>query len=187
MTTALVLPLTQILGNSPISIPYANQSLLVKQSLDFYHTFSTQQQLLTILLSLLSFAVLKNINFYAANISINKFMLKGGVFIRQSCIERFLELEMPFYTKTALGEILSYVNEQAQRSERLFSFYLEMAREIISLFFLLSFLIILSPMLTLVTVGSLGVVVILLQTVIKQISINGQKSAYAIENFSSLI
>jgi ATP-binding cassette, subfamily B, bacterial MsbA len=186
ISTSLVLPLTQVLGHNQVSISIQS-SKFIEKIINSYTYFPEKWQLLSILLSLLFITILKNISLYLSNISINSFMLKGGTLIRQRCIERFLELEVPFYTNASLGELLSYVNEQAQRSEQLFSRYLEILRESSTVALLLWFLIILSPTLTLVTVASLVIVIFSLGFINKKIQIHSSKAASTIENFSSLI
>jgi ATP-binding cassette, subfamily B, bacterial MsbA len=186
ISNSLVLPLTQLLGSNSASLNA--QSSGFSQGLVSFHTyFPKQSQLTVILITLLCITIIKNITFYFSSISIHNFALKGGVFIRKKCIERFLELEVSFYTQTGLGEVLSYVNEQSKRSELLFSYSLELIREIVSISFLLLFLLVLSPRLTLLTVFSLVIVAFSLKLVINGVQFHGRKSAQAIENFSSLI
>lgn len=186
VTNSLVIPLTQILGGSNTSFTGRTSSFF--QGLLSFHTyFPKDSQLSIVLILFLSLTLVKNICLYLSSLSINNFALKGGVFIRQKCIERFLELDVSFYTQTGLGEILSYVNEQAKRAEQLFSVSLEIIREVISVTFLLMFLIVLSPLLTLLTVVSLSIVALLLRSIIKAIQLYGGKSSRAIESFSSLI
>lgn len=186
ISTAMVLPLTQALGNNQVN-PGVSSSGFLAYLTRFYSYLPKQWQLLSILLSLLCLTIIKNISLYFSSISINDFMLRSGTVLRQQCVERFLKLEIPFYTKTGLGEVLSYVNEQAQRSEQLFSRYLEMMRELLIISFLLSFLVVLSPTLTLVTVLSLTIVIVSLKRIIKGIQVHGRQAASAIENFSILI
>jgi ATP-binding cassette, subfamily B, bacterial MsbA len=186
LTNSLVLPLTQILGGNSVSS--TGQTSGFFQGLVNFHTyFPKQSQLSIILILFLCLTVFKNISLYLSSLSINDFALKGGVFIRQKCIERFLQLDVSFYTQTGLGEILSYVNEQAKRTEQLFSIHLEIVREVISITFLILFLIVLSPILTLLTVFSLLIVGLLLRPIIRAVQFHGSKSAQAIENFASLI
>jgi ATP-binding cassette, subfamily B, bacterial MsbA len=186
ISTSLVLPLTQVLGHNQASLNVQSSGFLQK-IINFHTYFPEKWQLLSILLSLLCITIVKNISLYLSSISINDFMLQGGTLLRQKCVERFLELEVPFYTQTSLGELLSYVNEQAQRSEQLFSRYLEIIREIFTVSLLLWFLITLSPTLTVVTIFSLAIVVLSLRVINKKIQKHSRKTANSIESFSSLI
>ncbi|MBW4517637.1 MAG: ABC transporter ATP-binding protein/permease [Timaviella obliquedivisa GSE-PSE-MK23-08B] len=185
-STALTLPLLQLLGNSSTSTKTHGFGF-ASSFLNFYEQLPHSSKLLTILLALLSLTIIKNGSQYLSNISINAFMLQSGTLLRQNCIKRFLELELPFYTKASLGELLSYVNEQAQRSEQLVSNILELGREVLSTAFLLVFLVYLSPALTLITIVSLVVVVVALRFIIRGVQIYGRQSALAIENFSVLV
>jgi len=185
-STALTLPLLQLLGNSSTSTK-AQSFGFAANFLNFYEQLPHSSKLLIILLALLTFTIIKNSSQYLSNLSINAFMLQSGTLLRQNCIKRFLELEVSFYTKANLGELLSYVNEQAQRSEQLISNVLELSREVLSTAFLLFFLVYLSPALTLITVISLAVVVIALRFIIRGVQIYGRQSALAIENFSVLV
>ena len=130
-TNALVLPLTQILGGSQ---PNPDETLMFMSWIaKFYNYLPARFNLRAILLSLLVLVTLKNVSLYFSSVSINDFTLRSGSSLRQKCIERFLELEINFYNHANSGELLSYVNEQAQRSELLFSSILELIREIIYL------------------------------------------------------
>lgn len=186
ISTALVLPLTQVLGSGQVNVNLQSSGLL-KKLIDFYTNFPEHWQLFSIVFSLLCITVVKNISLYFSSVSINDLMLKSGTLLRQKCVERFLELEIPFYTRTNLGELLSYVNEQSQRSELLFSRYLEALRNVVGVSFLLCLLVTLSPALTIVTVGSLMIVVLSLRTVVRSLQIHSRQAASAIERFSSLI
>ncbi|NJO59328.1 MAG: ABC transporter ATP-binding protein [Richelia sp. RM2_1_2] len=186
LSNYLFLPLTQALGGNHTAPSFQSLSFLEKIA-NFYTRFPEQWHLPIILACILCLTVFKNISLYLSSISINDFTLRTGTLLREKCVERFLQLELAFYSRTSLGELLSYVNEQAQRSEQFFSSCLEMIREIISVTFLVGFLIILSPTLTLVTVGNLVLVALSLKFVIKRVQIHGRKSASSIERFSSLI
>ncbi|WP_315789076.1 ABC transporter ATP-binding protein [Fischerella sp. JS2] len=185
-STALVLPLTQVLGNNQVNT-HTQSSGLLNSLVNLYTNIPESWQLLSVVLSLFFITIIKNLSSYFSHININDFMLRSGTILRQKCVERFLELELPFYTRTGLGELLSYVNEQAQRSEQFFSRWLELLREIVAVTLLLCFLIILSPALTIVTVVSLTLVALSLRAVIAGIRVYGRRSADAIENFSTLM
>ena len=185
-TTSLVLPLTQLLsGETTIAIP--QDPRVLPDFLSFYGSLDQRSQMLGVILALLTLTVIKNGSLYLSSLSINAFMLKSGTMLRQKCVERFLELEIPFYTQANVGELLSYVNEQSQRSEQLFSSLLELIREILSTACLLVFLIFLSPALTVVTVVSLIAVFASLRMIFRGVQVYGRQSATAIERFSALI
>lgn len=184
-TNALVLPLTQILGGSQ---PNPDKTLMFMSWITrFFNDLPAKFNLLAILLSLLVLVILKNVSLYFSSVSINDFTLRCGSSLRQKCIERFLELEIHFYNHANSGELLSYVNEQAQRSELLFSSILELIREIISTTFLILLLIVLSPQLTLVTVLSLVLVALSLRFLLQGVQRYGRKTALALDEFSALV
>ena len=184
-TNALVLPLTQILGGSQ---PNPDETLMFMSWIaKFYNYLPARFNLLAILLSLLVLVTLKNVSLYFSSVSINDFTLRSGSSLRQKCIERFLELEINFYNHANSGELLSYVNEQAQRSELLFSSILELIREIISTTFLILLLIVLSPQLTLVTVLSLVLVALSLRFLLQGVQRYGRKTALTLDEFSALV
>nr|WP_250565388.1 ABC transporter ATP-binding protein [Adonisia turfae] len=160
-------PLSRIVGFSGISL--------------------SELKLLHLLLLLLFLTVVKNLSLYVSSLSINAFMLKSGEALRERCLQRFLELEIPFYERVGVGELLGYVNEQSQRSEKLFSSVLEFLREILFVSFLAIFLISLSPSLTTVTGVSLVFVAFALKFVIKGVQRNGRKTAYALDIFAKQV
>jgi ATP-binding cassette, subfamily B, bacterial MsbA len=184
-STALVMPLLQSLSGT--EIPIHQLPGFLQNLTGFYNSFPKQWYLLLLIITFFGITSLKNIFQYISNININDFQLKFGIAIRQKCIKRFLELELPFYSRSNLGELLSYVNEQTQRSETLSSCVLEIIREFIVIAVLLCVLITLSPILTLITTISLLLVIFLLKTIIKSVHYHGKKSAIAIEKFSSFI
>lgn len=183
VSNSLVLPLTQILGSSAATNDKATNFL---RSI-FGFPVDIKSQLIVILLLFMGLTFVKNICLYFSNLSINRFALKGGEFVRHQCIERYLELDIFFYTQTGLGETLSYVNEHTKRLELLFSARLEIVREVISITFLIAFLIFLSPLLTLVTTLSLLTIAFLLKSTIRSVQVNSRKSVESLERFADLI
>lgn len=186
ITASLVMPLFQILGNDA---PPTNFQLpqFVKGLISYYTKFPENYQLIIVLISFLGVMILKNINLYLSNISINELKLKIGLAIRQKCIERLLKLELSFHSESKLGQILSYVNEQAQRSETLSSYLLEIVSDSLIIIVLAFLLVSLSPNLTLVALFSLVVVTLFLRRVINSVQVYGRKAAKNIEKFSSLV
>jgi ABC-type multidrug transport system fused ATPase/permease subunit len=186
ISAALVMPFIQILQNGGTSanfqFPYLLQVLT-----NSYTKLPEQWQLIAVIFSFFGLTVVKNISQYFSSFNINDLQLKVGLAIRQECSERFLELELPFYTQSNLGELLSYVNEQAQRSEALSSCILEIGRNLLIIAVLLGLLISLSPALTIITVISLVGVILILQNMIKLVRLQGHLSAKSIEIFSSII
>lgn len=185
-TASLVMPLIQIWGNqvtpNNLQIP-----LFIRVLINFYIKLPDSYQLGAVLISLLGVVILKNINLYLSNISINELKLKIGVAIRQQCIERLLKLELAFYSDSKLGQILSYVNEQAQRSETLSSYVLEIVSDFLIILGLLFLLISLSPTLTLVALFSLAIVTLFLRRLINRVQVHGRQTANHIEKFSSIV
>lgn len=186
ITASLVMPLFQILGNDA---PPTNFQLpqFIKGLVSFYNKFPQEYQLITVLISLLGVTVLKNIDLYLSNISINELKLKIGLAIRQKCIERLLKLELSFHSESKLGQTLSYVNEQAQRSETLSSYWFEIVSDSLIIIVLAFLLISLSPTLTLVALFSLVIVTLFLRKVINSVQFYGRRAAINIEKFSSLV
>lgn len=184
-TNCLMMPFIQIMDGGKFidnSLP-----ILLKNLINIYNKIPNKYQLLGIIISFLFISVIKNIFLYFSNISINDLQLRCGKKIRQTCVGRFLGLEVSYYNKANLGELLSYVNEQAQRSEYLSANIIQIAREIIIITALLILLISLSIKLTLITTISLIVIGFFIKIVIKKVQFYGVKSAKNIEAFSSLV
>ena len=183
LSNAIVLPLTQVLSQS--------ESLLWPdfiQRLTSFLGISLPVPTLRSLLGLLAVAtVIKNLFLYASSLSINAFMLKGGEVLRYRCLQRFLKLEIPFYESSNTGTLLGYVNEQAQRSEKLFSSVLEFARELIFVSLLACFLISLSISLTFVTTIGLLIAAFALKLIIAGVQKNGRTTASALNVFSEQV
>lgn len=185
-SNSLVFPLMQLLSNGQSSSG-AQVPKLFSSLLSFYANFPKESQLSIIFISLLCLTILKNTSLYFTKVNMNDFKLKSGNFLREKCVERLLNLDINYYVRTNQGGVLSYVNEQAQRSEPIFYYYLEIIKEILVISFLLGLLIILSPRLTIITGVSLTVVALFLRKIIKHVQIHGGKAARGIEKFSGVI
>ncbi|UJB69824.1 ABC transporter ATP-binding protein [Acaryochloris sp. 'Moss Beach'] len=105
----------------------------------------------------------------------------------KKCLERFLQLEISFYNNTGPGKLLGYVNDHSNRSEKLFSAILEIAREIILLTALVIFLITLSPVMTIFTgISLLAVAFVLKLFIVRGVQRYGQNTARDLNDFSDL-
>jgi ATP-binding cassette, subfamily B, bacterial MsbA len=184
-SAALVTPLITTLGGNSLTI--GNGSGWIGWLTAIYTPVPIHLRLGAVALSFLLITLLKNTCKYLGDTSINQFQLQVGSTLRQQCVERFLELELAFYNKSNLGELLSYVSEQAQRGEKLFSSVLEMISNVLIVTLLFGLLIALSPLLTLITVVSLSVVFLLLRSVMGAVQLNGRKAARSLEAFSIFI
>jgi ABC-type multidrug transport system fused ATPase/permease subunit len=186
LSTPLVMIIIQTLGggipNNSTSSTTFTHTLYV-----FYQGYPKNLQLLVIIGIFLFLTIVKNISFYSSSISINDLQLKIGRSIRRSCIERFFQLELPFYSRSNLGELISYVNEQAQRTENLSSYIIELIRELLIISVLLVVLINLSPFLTITTLISLLIGFFILKNILKNVQYYGKKVAISIDEFSTFI
>ena len=186
LSTPLVMIIIQTLGggipNNSTSSTTFTHTLYV-----FYQGYPKNLQLLVIIGIFLFLTIVKNISFYSSSISINDLQLKIGRSIRRSCIERFFQLELPFYSRSNLGELISYVNEQAQRTENLSSYIIELIRELLIISVLLVVLINLSPFLTITTLISLLIGFFILKNILKNVQYYGRKVAISIDEFSTFI
>jgi ATP-binding cassette, subfamily B, bacterial MsbA len=186
ISAVLVMPLIQILNGNVLEMG-ASSSVWVRPLIGLYAKVSQPWQLLAVAGTLLLVTALKNTSRYFTDIYSNKFQLRAGSALRQQCVERFLELELSFYNRANLGELLSYVNEQAKRGEQLFGHLLEIISDGLVTIALCLFLFLLSPSLTLVTILNLGIVILLLRFVVNAVQRNGRKAAKSLEAFSGFV
>lgn len=184
VAASLVLPLLQFLGGNP-TVNYHQLPNFIKFLLNIYLQFETSWQVYFLIISLLIITIIKNIVKYFSYINIKDLKLQVGLLLRQNCIEKILKIELPFYNQHQLGELLSYVNEHAMRSEILAGFILEIASDLLTIFILISLLFSLSTFLTIVAILNLIIVSAVLTKIISFVRFYGIKSAKAIENFSS--
>ncbi|MEH2424102.1 MAG: ABC transporter ATP-binding protein [Nostoc sp.] len=185
ISTPFVMLILQELGGGLFNI--SQIPIIIKNIVELYATFPKSWHLLILFVTLLSLTIIKNIFLYFSNININNLQLKVGFLLRKVCIERFLKLEVSFYNRSNIGTLLSFVNEQAQRSEILSSQVIEIIREMLMIFILLVVLIGLSPELTIISVISLLVISLLFKAVLNSVRIYGRKAANSIDEFSSFI
>ncbi|YAF95686.1 MAG: ABC transporter ATP-binding protein [Nodularia sp. CChRGM 3473] len=162
-------------------------STLIREIAKIHANFPNQWHFIILVIILVSVTIIKNVCLYYSNINTNKLQLKIGFFIRKYCIERFLKLELSFYNQSNIGSLLSYVNEQAQRSEILASNLIEIIRELLMIFILLAVLVALSPVLTIISVITLLLVSLFLKSILNSVRIYGRKAAKSIDEFSSFI
>ncbi|BAZ39817.1 ABC transporter, transmembrane region [Calothrix sp. NIES-4101] len=186
ITVILVMPLIQSLASSNATNTSQTQKGLEGVMSLFSH-LPQNWQIWAITISFLVLTILKNLSRYFSYLNIRQFQLSVGLHLRQLCTQRFLDLELSFYNQTNLGEILSYVNEQAQRSEVLSSYIIEIISEVLFISGLTVLLISLSPIMTVVTILSLVTLVPVLKIVMNSVQKYGRNSAKSIENFSIFI
>jgi ATP-binding cassette, subfamily B, bacterial MsbA len=184
-SAALVTPLITALGGNSLAI--GSGSGWIGWLTALYIPVPLHLRLGAVALSLLLITLLKNTCKYVSDTSINQFQLQVGSTLRQQCVARFLALELGFYHKSNLGELLSYVSEQSQRGEQLFSRVLEMISNVLIVTLLFCLLVALSPLLTLISVVSLSLVFLLLRSVMGAVQVNGRKAARSLEAFSIFI
>ncbi|MEH1827713.1 MAG: ABC transporter ATP-binding protein [Nostoc sp.] len=185
ISTPIVMLILQELGGG-----LSNSSQLprmVKNIVELYTIYPKSWHLLILVIVLMSLTIIKNAFLYFSNVSINNLQLNVGLLIRKVCIERFLKLEISFYNGSNIGTLLSFANEQAQRSELLSSQVIEIIREILMIFILLVVLIGLSPVLTIISIISLLLVSLLLKAVLSSVRYYGREAANSIDEFSSFI
>jgi ATP-binding cassette, subfamily B, bacterial MsbA len=186
ISAILVMPLIQIL-NGQVLETGGSGSAFVSPLIGFFAKVPQPFQLLAVTGTLLLVTILKNTSRYFTDIHGNKFQLRAGSALRQRCVEKFLELELSSYNRANLGELLSYVNEQAKRGEMLFGHLLETISDSLVTIALCLFLFLLSPSLTLVTTINLAIVILLLRFVVNAVQKNGRKAAKSLEAFSGFV
>jgi len=184
LSTPFVMLIIQNLGNTNSSI--TSTGLFAKLS-ESYSFFSNEFRLSALIISFLILTILKNISLYFSSTSINDFQLRIGRSIRSSCIQRFFELELAFYNRSNLGELVSYVNEQSQRSELLSSHVIEICREVLTIFMLAIILVSLSPILTAINILCVLLGMVLIKIFLKRVQFYGNTVSKSIDRFSSFI
>jgi ABC-type multidrug transport system fused ATPase/permease subunit len=179
----IMLILQKLGGNIANNTPTGNSSVI----LGIYSSIPISWQFLVLLISFMALTIIKNICLYLSHITTNELQLKIGRAIRKSCIERFFCLDLIFYSTSNLGELISYVNEQSQRSEILSSHIIEMIRELLVISVLLIVLVSLSPLLTVVNVIVIFIGLFLIKTLLKKVQFYGRLVSVSIDNFSTFI
>ncbi|NJL11486.1 MAG: hypothetical protein HC908_18810 [Calothrix sp. SM1_7_51] len=98
ISAALIMPLIQVLAGTSNSL-----DTRTPQNLQFitnlYIDIPKNWQILAIIFSLWGLTLFKNIIRYFSWININDLQLRFGLNIRRKCVQRFLELELPFILK----------------------------------------------------------------------------------------
>jgi ABC-type multidrug transport system fused ATPase/permease subunit len=184
LSAPLIMLILQKLGSINVDSRSISNSSVIH---GIYSSIPSSWQMLALLVSFMILIIIKNLCLYLSSIKINELQLKIGKSIRRSCIERFFSLELIFYSTSNLGELVSYVNEQSQRSEMLISSVIEMIRELIFISVLLIVLVSLSPLLTIVNAISIFIGLFLIKILLKKVQYYGKLVTNSIYEFSTFI
>ncbi|MBE9039854.1 ABC transporter ATP-binding protein [Oscillatoriales cyanobacterium LEGE 11467] len=186
ISASLAMPLFEILENTSTSTNLELPNFLQQLNSIFFQ-FPENRRLLAVIFVFFIITILKNLILYQSIIRINKLKLQSGLLIRSRLIERFLNIELSFYSYAKQGELISYINEHVQRSESLFAYILQIVRNLITIFILLILLISISPILTVSIVTCLLLVTAFIHPIVKNVKTNGVKVAKSIDEFSSYV
>ncbi|MDO8206376.1 MAG: ABC transporter ATP-binding protein [Gallionella sp.] len=186
ITAALMMPLILFLSTTS-NASGSGYSQMTNSIMSFFESVPEQHKFTAIVVAILVLTVMKNLSLYFSNISINRLMLDVGISLRRRCVEFFLTQKLCFYSKSRMGDLLSCVNEQVQRSEMLVALMISMVNSLFIITFLMIFLIMLSPGLTAFVVVTIGVLGLSLRKVFRSVAVSGNKAASSIGNFSSVI
>jgi ABC-type multidrug transport system fused ATPase/permease subunit len=186
LSASLIMPLLQVLGDKSAAVNLTQSSNFLDKITNFYLSLADNWKWTAILLSFLGVTIVKNINQYFSSISINKLQLKIGVDVREKCVKRLLNLEVGYFNRSKIGQLLSYISEHTQKIELLTSYILEIITDAITITVLLFLLLNISWILTIIATIGLTIIAISLKPLLKSVQFYGRKSANYIEHFSSL-
>jgi ABC-type multidrug transport system fused ATPase/permease subunit len=187
LSASLIMPLLQVLGDKSAAINLTQSSNFLDKITNFYLSLADNWKWTAILLSFLGVTIAKNFNQYFSSISINKLQLKIGVDVREKCVKRLLNLEVGYFNRSKIGQLLSYISEHTQKIESLTSYILEIITDAITIIVLLFLLLNISWILTIIASIGLIIIAISLKPLLKSVQFYGRKSANYIEHFSSLV
>lgn len=185
ITLSLVIPLLQRLVNGGKNNTSIESNSFIQSIFHFFNQFAPKHQLGIIICTLLVLAILKGIVRFWADFSLRNLMLKVGYNLRLTCIDRFLNLGLSYYSEAQGGNLLSYVNEQSQRCEQLTLYSGSILSECLIIFSYLILLLSISWKFTLISAALLTIVAICLKSIVSYVKTNGKIVSNTIEEFSS--
>lgn len=187
ITLSLAIPLLQQLVGSDTGTSLGEEGSVIQLLLGFFDRFPAERRLAAIVVVLLVLVVVKGVLRFLADFSLRTLMIKVGLHLRTVCINRFLGLGMSYYSKAKGGDLLSYVNEQAQRCEQLTLHVGSLFSESLIVFSFLILLFTISWKLTLIATVLLSVIAASLKTIVANVKSEGKTVSNTIEEFSSSV
>ncbi|AFY54850.1 ABC-type multidrug transport system, ATPase and permease component [Rivularia sp. PCC 7116] len=187
ITLSLAIPLIQSLVNGGVATRGADDSSVIQILIGFFNQFPPEDQLVAIVVSLLVLVVAKGVFRFLADFSLRTLMIKVGRNLRSICIDRFLNLGLTYYSKVKGGDLLSYVNEQAQRCEQLTLHVGSLFSESLIVFSFLVLLCSISWKLTLIATFMLFIIAVSLKSIVANVKTEGKTVSNSIEEFSSSV
>lgn len=184
VTLSLAIPLLQRLTGSHTESLSAVSSPWISKLLSFFNYFPEEYQLQIIIACLLGLVVFKGILRFSADFSLRTLMLDVGLHLRSTCIDRFLNLGLSYYSKSQSGNLLSYVNEQTQRCEQLTLYGGAILSESLIVFSFFALLFSISWQLTLIALFLLSLVAFCLKSIVSLVKFEGKIVSSTIEDFS---
>jgi subfamily B ATP-binding cassette protein MsbA len=136
--------------------------------LAFYDVFPGESKLIAMLATLMGIIILKNINSYISNYvsgSLSRVLSRD---LRLRCLQVILDVDLDFYSKNKLGNIINQVNEEVNRTATSIRTSINVFTNALAIFVYLCLLVVLSWQLTLVSTLALGLLALTYNFLIKR-------------------
>lgn len=183
--TALVIPLVLRLLGQDIATK-GNFPPLLKSAFSVFDSFSEQHRALLMIACVVLLLALKNLANYLNAVVSGIVGRKFNVDLRKQMYSLLLEVDYTYYARTKLGDLLSYIGNEANRTAAAVRTLISIASAVITILVFLAILISLSWKLTILSTFLLGVVALVNQSAIKKSKVFGQElseSARALTNY----
>jgi subfamily B ATP-binding cassette protein MsbA len=184
LSASLVLPLTTYLSQKGQAISSAIFPQPIEQ---LAHNLGVNDSFVVFILAFWLLIVLKNSFKYFSTVFTNKLKFFTGKIIREKLISKFLGLELAFYTSAKVGELTTLINDHAERCQTLSGEFFNFISEFTTILCLLTVATYLSPLVTLISMISFGILVIGLKPLLGKIKKQSRGAANKATEFSGLI
>lgn len=185
ISTLLIAPLIAAISDDPIDASQIPSFFAaVTQS---YNDLAFENRVFLVCLAIAVVVVLKSFIAYILGIVFYDIELKTGQALTVKCTERLLSLNISYYDRNQLGQILSYLNDHPQRCQKLLNSLIQVVRDALITAFLLILLFSISSRLTLLTVILFGLLAFIIKFFLNKIRYFSNLSARRLEEYLSVI
>ncbi len=184
--TVLIVPiLLEVLGQST---EFAAQLPdILQRIVGLFDSVPERYRLLSLGLAVVSLIVLKNASNYAGALASNSLNRKLAANLRLDGLRLLLEVDLAYYTKTKVGDLINHLNVEVSRTTIAIRTLARLAIAIITILVFVSILVWTSWQLTTISVLALGLVALVNQSIVRQSKVFGAQLSQLSRQYSSRV
>ncbi|MGB3791077.1 MAG: ABC transporter ATP-binding protein [Phormidesmis sp.] len=184
--TVLLVPiLLELLGQS--TDLFAQLPDILQRIVGLFDIVPEQYRLLSLGLAVVSLIVLKNVSNYAGALASNSLNRKLAAQLRLDGLRLLLEVDLAYYTKTKVGDLINHLNVEVSRTTIAIRTLARLAIAIITILVFVGILVWTSWQLTTISVLALGLVALVNQSIVRQSKVFGAQLSQLSRQYSSRV